>query len=213
MPGEVNPSFTPDHVVDSSSGESHSSTDECKVNILLNSSDTVAHHKRKPSHWYKLKRRFSHDESTNFNKHPHYEAQVLPDDLEYIEGGDIAVVHSDHHYMESRTPSATSNADLNAVREANEPETAEKDQNSNAAQLTKVLTVEDITENDVSTNTERDSEPAKDNVQKSKIYVTKGGKAEKPLANKTSPVPVRKVNGVVGKKDQSPDKKAPKTRL
>jgi len=79
----------------SSSGDSGSTVDECKVDIRLGSQHSLA---RKPSRWERIKRKLSSDhthDAHGVSNHSFENTEILPDDLEYIEGGDI--VHSETH--------------------------------------------------------------------------------------------------------------------
>ncbi|XP_052797553.1 sodium/hydrogen exchanger 10-like isoform X2 [Mya arenaria] len=84
-----------------SSGDSHSTADEFKVDLNFGSPLRG----QKSSRWERLKRRLSsdsaHGQPGNISAHSFESTEILPDDFEYIEGGDI--VHSDSHQHVDRS--------------------------------------------------------------------------------------------------------------
>lgn len=122
--GQSNRSFVQEHTPEassSSSGDSHSTAEECKVDIKVKSSDnelktSPSLQRRLSSRWSRLKRRLSSDHShtgsqSESSTHTFESTEILPDDLEYIEGGDIVQEHLPHH--EESDLSQSSSKDTN----------------------------------------------------------------------------------------------------
>lgn len=108
----------------SSSGDSHSTAEEGKVDIKLHSlgkdlSPSPSLQRRLSSGWSRLKRRLSSDHThtgssfTESSAHSFESTDILPDDLDYIEGGDIVQEHAPHHAGSSSTQ-VTKDLNVNA---------------------------------------------------------------------------------------------------
>ncbi|XP_053385039.1 sodium/hydrogen exchanger 10-like isoform X1 [Mercenaria mercenaria] len=123
----------------SSSGDSHSTAEEGKVDIKLHSpvkelSASPSLQRRLSSGWSRLKRRLSSDHThtgshTDSSAFSFESTEILPDDLDYIEGGDIVQEHAPH----ASSSTSQSTQDLNAPSKHSLFPVEEENSNENSA--------------------------------------------------------------------------------
>ncbi|XP_060556352.1 sodium/hydrogen exchanger 10-like isoform X2 [Ruditapes philippinarum] len=128
LDGRSNRGYSPERTeisASSSSGDSHSTAEEGKVDIKLHSpgkdlSSSPSLQRRLSTGWSRLKRRLSSDHThtgsstTESSVHSFESTEILPDDLDYIEGGDIVQEHAPHHVGTSSSQIHDSNVNAQA---------------------------------------------------------------------------------------------------